>query len=428
MGRRADIDDWSLRRVITACTLVAPVIAVLATAPEATGQCQYEITAVIAGPRCPPPFNNVPATIGTALTEGPDAAVVGFYYPCGASTANSAFVWRASTGVITLPRPAGVGSMQASDISESGAIVGTYDSAERGFRGFVYENGVFTELPPDPRGLWSMASAINNAGQAVGYRSIGDGVNPLNAFIWSESEGFLDLGLMGEQETYAADISEAGEIVGRRGFAVANDEGFLWENGEMTFLGPIPGGFTSNALAINENRQIVGAGLLQDAKTGELLIRPFLWEEGAMLLLPSLPGEESCGAHDINDFGQIIGFCSSSENPNIIRAFLSQSGVTYNLNAVVAIEPPLVIERARAINNAGQIIADGKNLRGDNVTFLLTPIDRPLGDINIDCEVGVADLIILISNWSQTDSPGDLNIDGVVNVLDLIIMLLNFGG
>ena len=416
-----------LPQIVPSIPLAGLVLSAIGVCSAVHGQCNYEVTAIIQAPPCPPPFNDPPPTIGTALTEGPDAAVVGFYYPCGASTANSAFVWRASTGVITLPRPAGVGSMQASDISESGAIVGTYDAAERGFRGFVYENGVFTELPPDPRGLWSMASAINNAGQAVGYRSIGDGVNPLNAFIWSESDGFLDLGLMGEQETYAADISEAGEVVGRRGFAVGNDEGFLWENGEMTFLGPIPGGFTSNALAINENRQIVGAGLLQDAKTGELLIRPFLWEEGAMLLLPSLPGEESCGAHDINDFGQIIGFCSSSENPNIIRAFLSQSGVTYDLNAVVAIEPPPVIDRARAINNAGQIIADGKNLRGDNVTFLLTPIDRPLGDINIDCEVGVADLIILINNWSQTDSPGDLNIDGVVNVLDLIIMLLNFG-
>ncbi len=49
-------------------------------------------------------------------------------------------------------------------------------------------------------------------------------------------------------------------------------------------------------------------------------------------------------------------------------------------------------------------------------------------DINQDCQVNVADLIMLLLAFGQSGATAaDLNGDGVVNVLDLIILLLNWG-
>lgn len=328
--------------------------------------------------------------------------------------------------MVTLTRPGGVSSAGASDINDAGVIVGTYTRTGVGFRAFVYQGGVFTELPPDPPGLWSMAWALNNAGQVVGYRSIGDGVNPLSAFVWSASDGFIDLGLMGEQETVSHDISDQGEVVGRRGFAAATDEAYLWEGGEATFLALIPGGSTSSAGGINKNRQVVGGGLLEDPKTGHVSSRAFFWENGVMALLAPLAGMDRCGASDLNDVGQVIGFCISSDNPNAPRPFLSQSGLTYDLNDLVEMGAGVTLQRARVINNTGQIVGDAQ-FNGFRVAFVLSPIGSPVGDISMDCEVDVDDLLLLLDHFGQVFSPADLNSDGVVNVLDLIILLLNFG-
>ncbi len=421
---------WSdLARRVAGGGVVAVAVAGAAAGREAAGQCNYEITAVIAAPRCPAPFNNVPATIGTALTEGPDPAVVGFYFPCGAGTADTAFVWRATTGLVTLPRPAGVGSMGAYDISKSGVIVGTYTVSGVGFRGFVYENGQYTELSPLPGGAWSEAWAIAKDGTVVGYRSIGpDGtVTPFNAFIWSEADGFFDLGVMNGPNSAARSISNTGQVVGWTGAGNTN-QGFLFDDGGLVVLGPIPvrGGLGSRAAAVNNVGVIAGSGAVQEEPGAPLRALGFVWREGEFTLIEPVVGHDTSGVGDINRVGQVTGL-SVVQGSTLGPGYVWQDGLTHDLNDLVLPGSALVIRGGTAINDAGQIIANGLALNGDTVTFLLTPIDRPLGDINIDCEVGVADLVILINDFSQAGSPADLNGEGVVNVLDLIILLLNFG-
>jgi len=61
------------------------------------------------------------------------------------------------------------------------------------------------------------------------------------------------------------------------------------------------------------------------------------------------------------------------------------------------------------------------------VTFLLTPIDRPTADITGDCTVDAADLLFLLGDWGETDSPADINADGLVNVRDLLTLLGQWG-
>jgi len=85
------------------------------------------------------------------------------------------------------------------------------------------------------------------------------------------------------------------------------------------------------------------------------------------------------------------------------------------------------IERAHAANNAGQIVSEGYDSEYNNVSFLLTPVDRPMGDITCDCDVDVADLLFLLGEWGKTNSPADIDGDGIVNVFDLLILLSDWG-
>ncbi len=85
---------------------------------------------------------------------------------------------------------------------------------------------------------------------------------------------------------------------------------------------------------------------------------------------------------------------------------------------------------ATAINNAGQITGRG----GDQSVagaLVLTPIDPPLGDLDIDCAVGLADLEILLNSWGPcpdcVNCLADLDGDCRVAVPDLLTLLANWG-
>ncbi len=64
-------------------------------------------------------------------------------------------------------------------------------------------------------------------------------------------------------------------------------------------------------------------------------------------------------------------------------------------------------------------------------TVLLTPIKPPLGDIDIDCAVGLADLEILLDSWGPcpdcVNCLADLDGDCAVAVPDLLRLLANWG-
>ena len=187
----------------------------------AHAQCQYDVT-IIQGPS--DPVFGPPVTIGLGLNNLGD--VVGHYYQLGPES-SKAFVFSSGSGMFTLPHPAGTGRSQANDITDGGLIVGTYEVINVGFHGYVYEDGQYTELPPLPGGAWSQALAVNNAGTVAGYRSIGNGVNPFNAFIWSHSEGFTDLGVMKGPPSSATSINSVSQLAGWTGSNELNSTAFV---------------------------------------------------------------------------------------------------------------------------------------------------------------------------------------------------------
>lgn len=385
------------------------------TTSVARGQCQYEVTLIRADP-CP--IHGIPPpTLGVSLNE--QGHVVGWHHQCSVSR-DEAFIWTPETGLVTLERPPGVLWAVAYDINDHGQIVGTIHAPGRGRDAFVYEDGEFLRLPPRSGGAWAIAAAINDAGLVVGQRSIGEGVNPMNAFVWSERDGFLDLGLMDRSQSHATSVNEAGVVVGQRGRAASDDEeAFMWESGTLALLGPIPGGFTSWANDINNRGQIVVAGFVQLA-TGDLGARSFLWEDGLMTDLGVLPGHPFIVVHAINDLGQTVGGVGSLGGE--FRPFLWQHDQIHDLTDFIVPVHGITVGRARDVNSRGQILADAGGW-----TVLLMPIDRPAGDVDSDCRVGPGDLESVLRHWGTDDSPADVNDDGVVDMTDLLVVLGTWG-
>ena len=363
-------------------------------------------------------------TVGLGLNE--NGAVVG-YYKCPLWNHTEAFLWTADGGFVTLQRPQGVSSAIAVDINDEGIICGTVFVSGLDNRGFVYENGEWTILPPvvDVPGARSSAAAINNAGVVAGQRSLTEEPNPQNAYIWSAEKGFTDLGVMKGGVSRATGITERGDVVGSTGgLASPGQEAFLWQDGELILLGYVPQGISSWAIAVSSHGKIAGGGLMDPDKS-DLPGQPAFWEDGIWELLGVLPGCDIGGSRDANDLGMVVGSCTEPDNTK--RAFVWAMGRMFDLNDLVPKALDISLQRAKGINDAGQIVTDGDDEAGENVSFLLTPTVAPLGDLDGDCVVGVSDLLILLGEWGQRDSPADLNGDGIVGVKDLLILLGNWG-
>src|SRR5688572_15075328 len=217
--------------------------------------CNYEVTAIIKAPPCA--FTGSPATAATGLSPN-GRYVCGYHHQC--AQYNESFVYDVTTGVFrTMPRPNLVYSSQAWAVSDAGLVVGSYWKTDSGLRAYVYDiaKGQYTQLNPMQGGYWSEATAINANGVVCGYRSIGPGVQPQTAFIWSPDDGFTDLGLINGQNTWAWDINDSGAVVGSMAVNDMN-RAFLWEDDSVIDLGALAELETFSA-AINNINQVVGS-------------------------------------------------------------------------------------------------------------------------------------------------------------------------
>lgn len=202
---------------------------------------------------------------------------------------------------------------------------------------------------------------------------------------------------------------------------------FIWDDGTVIELSPIPGGYTSEGKAINNNGDVVGNGFIPyDNKLGWVR-RAYYWSKGTALNLGTLPGCEESFAHDINDNGTVVGYCVE---PDLI-AFVWKDGVMRALDDLILAELELDVHKTFAINDSGQIAAFGADKNFNGVAMLLTPVEPPLGDLDGDCTVGAADLLTLLTNWGPctncSDCPADLDNNCVVGASDLLILLVNWG-
>ena len=182
------------------------------------------------------------------------------------SSGNRAALWNPSTGTTDLGTLPGKDSSSASDINDTGLVVGS-----SGDRAFLWNKSTgMLDLGTLPGKSSSSAAAINNLGQVVGASSNSNEFMSSRAFLWSETTGTIDLGTLPSQvpddpdfsESYAADINDAGQVVGSS-YSAFSPTAFIWSKSTgivdlNALIDPDSGWRLDVATAINNRGQIVG--------------------------------------------------------------------------------------------------------------------------------------------------------------------------
>jgi probable HAF family extracellular repeat protein len=207
------------------------------------------------------------------------------------------------------------GSARVHDVNSQGQVVGAsgYPHGADTHAFFWTQKSGMRDLGALAGGDYSIATAINDAGQVVGTSNAQDS---MHAFVWTSQKGLSQLpALSGANSSSAYAINRAGEIAGSSG-----TQAVVWSGSTITDLGTL-GGFWSEAHAINNSGQVVGVA---DTKTGP---HAFLWTSGAAMQdLGTLPGDTDSRANRINDQGAVVG---ASEGAEGVQAFIwtSKSGM-----------------------------------------------------------------------------------------------------
>jgi probable HAF family extracellular repeat protein len=211
--------------------------------------------------------------------------------------------------------------------------------------------------------------------------------------LWNGKK-MLDLGKLAPlsgSESWASGINDSGQVVGGTWAAGDVEHAFLYSNGIMTRL-PEPSftdGSACEATSINNAGQIAGVCAATSGDTHLVL-----WQNGAVSDLGVLvsPGTNPPGvpAVSLNNNGQIAGtvrvngtsegflyangtitnlggFLAASINDNGVMVggpSIDSGGTVQDLNTLIPAGSGPQIQNATAINDHGQIVADG---------LLLTP-------------------------------------------------------
>ena len=232
----------------------------------------------------------------------------------------------------------------AFSINDSGQIAGDYWRLEKQRGTFLYAAGHIDLLSSaqDTR-----VGAINNVGQIVGGLSSA-------AFLWNAGS-MTALETFG-RSAHASAINDVGQVVGSA-YVPDNSalHAFLYDGMASTDLGTL-GGTNSFALAMNVAGQVVGSSQTLD----DLGQHAFLYGRGRMTDLGTLGGSDS-QADSINSHGLIVGWASTPSGDR--HAFLWSAGRMLDLNSLASPRTDSVLVEATAINDIGQLVANGSNGR-----------------------------------------------------------------
>jgi probable HAF family extracellular repeat protein len=170
----------------------------------------------------------------------------------------------------------------------------------------------------------------------------------------------------------ATDINASGQVVGNghidsstylHAFMTDKSHSFVSDLGTL-------GGSTSSASAVNDSGQVVGASQAGLFGPNHAFITTM---NSNMTDLGTLGGPDSY-AWDINSDGQVVGW-STTGTGNAHHAFVTGAdglGMV-DLNSMVTLSNGTFLAEARAINDLGQILANGS----DGRAYLLSPIPEP---------------------------------------------------
>lgn len=246
--------------------------------------------------------------------------------------ASHATVW--ANGVATDLGTLGGTQSDARGINQAGQIVGRAQDANGNWRAAVWNADQPTELVTPNASSSSRATAINNAGQIVGYEQRQSEQYPLHPVQWVQGVA-----------------SNLDESLGHT----------------STYL--------PNVHGLNDLGQIVGS--VKAPNTVDYY-RAVLWDRGVSSMLDMPSGADAAEAKDINNAGQIVGFIYLKAANAGSRAATWINGQVIDLNSLLpasVVDAGWVLLGANAINEAGQIVGQARNTKTGVIdAFVLTPV------------------------------------------------------
>ncbi len=298
-----------------------------------------------------------------------------------ASGVSRAFLWRNDgTEIIGL---GSIATIRFPDrgyaLNDAGEVTGTAAVPLIKSHAFLWKNDgtPMLDLGTFPSGEHPSAAgnAINGRGQVTGV-STGPGyyrvgphhfVEEVHAFLWTgTATGLEDLGTLGGSYSDGLAINDAGQIAGNSRIKLdAETHAFLWDGNikVMHDLGTL-GGTDSSMGAMNALGQVTGSSAINAAGVEHA----FLWRNnGTRMVDLGGFGSDSYGSA-LNSGGQVVGSSYLSDNTTS-HAFVWRNDATrmQDLNALIDPQDPLrpyvTLRSAEAINDAGQILANGDDSR-----------------------------------------------------------------
>jgi probable HAF family extracellular repeat protein len=235
-------------------------------------------------------------------------------------------------------------------------------------RAFIWQDGVMRDLGtlggPD-----ATVANLNAQGQVAGSSETDStpnsstGLATIHPFVWQNGH-MQDLGTLGGTLATAAWMNDAGEVVGTSSLAGDNAaDPFLWTGTKMIDLGGFGGGY-GQAMWINAQGDVAGFSFTTAGNSDG-----FLWRNGKLIDLPPVPGAVDAFPQSVNNLDQVVGETDDA-NGNPIIAALWAGGRTYDLNTLIA-PSRLQLVSAGYIDEKGDIVVFGLLPDGSQREYLL---------------------------------------------------------
>jgi probable HAF family extracellular repeat protein len=266
-------------------------------------------------------------------------------------------------------------------LNDSGHVVGHGTTAEGLRRGFLWRDGVMTELSTLIGGL-TEAHAINNAGDIAGISEVED-FFPIGVVVWSAGviRQLDQAGGTYYRPTQVVGINDEGHVLAAVsiGDTFDTDHTVLWRGGIPTEI-ILPGQSAQSRPATwNRRGQVVGSSFAYARLPFGTFFHPYVWDDVDGFRVIDV-GEKTpcrefeprpCGsgaANDINASSLVVGF--ATDTTGVARAFYWDDEGRHDLDLY-----PGESTTAVAVNDRGEIIGQHKlNPRDDEPagSFLLT--------------------------------------------------------
>ena len=275
----------------------------------------------------------------------------------------------------TIDFPGGFATL-ASNINNTGQIVGRYTDIAGIVHGFLLSKGAFSSVT-FPGAVWTRAHAINRSGSLVGDYSLTDPDKNAHGYLLQDGN-YLSFDFPDAGSTRANGIDDNGNIVGYYTKNAADNNlsarhGFLLRGATFTAI-DFPGAGSTEAWRINDNGEILGRYLSTTDSKWHL----YRLSNGSFTAIADFPGAAETAPDGyshvggFNSGGDITSnYCSSTpcqKFSSAVHGFLLSVGV------YTSIDPPGAMgSLALGINDTGDIVGTYRDTSGHFHGYLRTP-------------------------------------------------------